>query len=109
MTSEQLPRGSPAIVEDPQEPLNADAAEVPVPTVVGEPAVVVPPVLVGAVGLSSSALFSNAQPDASEEASSKVRNEMCFIVALTVLYRHAHFWRVPKMNSPEVSGNPGSS
>src|SRR5687767_8748647 len=94
-TSEQLPRGRPAMLDEPQAPANADAApeleppDVAAPPVddpppVDAPLVVepaTPPVSDGAVGVKSFELCSNEQPLASTDASSKLKKEVCFIVA----------------------------
>jgi hypothetical protein len=94
-TSEQLPSGRPAMLDEPQAPANADAApELEPPDVavtavddappVDDPLVVdpvAPPVSDGAVGVKSFEVCSNEQPVASIEASSKLKKKVCFIVA----------------------------
>src|SRR5688572_7618560 len=83
-TSEQLPSGRPAMVEEPQLPANADAAPVAEPPPVDDPPPVDPPVVVepatppvseGAVGVKSFELCSNEQPVASIEASARPKKD----------------------------------
>src|SRR5688572_2480667 len=89
-TSEQLPRGSPAMLGEPHAPANADAGALEeFPPVVDDPPVDDPPVEVlpaaplfpdGAVGPKSLDVCSNAQPVTSVEASSRLRRETFFMV-----------------------------
>ena len=78
-TSEQLPSGRPAIVDEPHAPMNAEPPVLVDPPPEDEPppldvaadgrAAEAPSLPEGAVGLKSSDVCSNAQPVASVEAS----------------------------------------
>jgi hypothetical protein len=104
-TSVQLPSGSPAIVDEPHAPAKAEAGEVADvdvadvdPVEVDVPPEVLPAVSAfpdGDIGLES--LFSNAQPVATVEASSRLRRVKVFIRGPTVLYRHIQFWYAPQL------------
>ena len=80
-TSEQLPIGSPAIVEEPHAPAKAEAGEVVVDPVEEDAPVEVLPAVSevpdGDVGPVS--VFSNAQPVASVDASSRLRRVKVFM------------------------------
>ena len=75
-TSPQAPSGSPAMLGDPQAPLNWDEVE-------DEPAggvvPVEPPVLEGPVGVRSVVLFSIAQPVARVDASRNPKRNRFFM------------------------------
>jgi hypothetical protein len=80
-TSAQFPSGSPAIVEDPQAPLKADAADVVEPDPLELP-VAVPdevPSAEGAAGFPSFVTFSKEQPVASIDATSRDSKQGVFI------------------------------
>jgi hypothetical protein len=112
-TSEQLPSGRPAIVDEPHAPANADAAVVlpvePVEDEPVEPVVVVLPAapltLEGDVGPRSFDVCSNAQPVASVEASNKVVREAFFMIGPYSFVWHTQFWYVPTVRSLKISGN----
>src|SRR5687767_13755808 len=81
-TSEQLPSGRPAMLGEPHAPANTDAGEFEEFPPVDEPPVDVPPAapsFPGAVGLKSFDVFSNAQPVASIDASSRLGREKVFM------------------------------
>src|SRR5688500_8390224 len=81
-TSEQLPNGSPAMVDEPHAPAKAEAGDVAdVDPVEDDAPVEVPPAVSpvpdGDVGPVS--VFSNAQPVASIDASSRLRRVKVFM------------------------------
>src|SRR5688572_25007236 len=99
-TSEQLPSGSPAIVDEPHAPANAEADGVAVVDPVEDDApVALPPaaspVPDGDVGPVS--LFSNEQPVDSVAASIRLKRAKVFIRDLTLVYRHMQFWHAPQV------------
>jgi hypothetical protein len=102
-TSEQLPSGRPAIVDEPHEPAKPDAAPVfdppeLVPPFEDPPVDVVPATPAfseGAVGLKTFEDCWNEQLVARIAASNKFKTRTFFMDdALTLLYRHTQFWCV---------------
>ena len=80
-TSEQLPIGSPAIVDEPHAPAKADAGDAV--EVDGLPLLVeaVPAVpLVSGNGVGAVSVFSNPQPAASVDASSRLKRQKFFMI-----------------------------
>jgi hypothetical protein len=92
LRSAQLPIGSPAIVEEPHAPLNADAGVVDDPF--GDVLPAGPLVSVGDVGLSSFAVFSNAQP-VMRAAASRTAIEEVFFIGVSYSSVMAHIFGAP--------------
>src|SRR5262245_61049708 len=98
-TSEQLPSGSPAMLDEPQAPLKADVAPVPPPVDVDPVPPAEPPLPLGAVGVNSFVVFSNAQPVARVDASRMPKRQNVF---MTVPYSPGIGTRSPAVHPYEI-------